>query len=230
MTKRKDYRHTRNSVLGIEIILSVILCVVAVMLFLALSEAVFRNILMDFDNKILKFVSENQTPALTRFTIFISGFGSSIFFLTASAVVAIYLYFRNKIDSFIFVVILYSAVILNIFLKYYYNRPRPEFDALVIENSNSYPSFHAMISLVLYSAIAYVIYKSTKNVKLSILISVLFGILILLIGLSRLYLGVHYPSDVLAGYVAGFIWIIIVILIQRTLVLEKIYNKSNRTK
>lgn len=225
-SKTVQKKNNKASIFGYKVAIVVILCAIAVILFLVFTNLVFKNSLSYFDSRLIELVYNSRTPELTRFSFFITAFGSSLFFFTASIVVAAFLYFKNKIDSLIFIVIIFSAVIINIFLKSFYSRPRPGLDSLIIENSYSYPSFHAMSSFVLYSAIAFIIYKSTKNRNFSIIISILFGLLILLIGLSRIYLGVHYPSDVIAGYLGGFIWILVLIIFQRTIIFERLYNKS----
>lgn len=228
MAKRKSNKLA--SIIGLEIIICVVICVVAVFSFLYLTNFVFTNKFVDLDNSIINHTFKSLNPDLTRKMVFISAFGSSIFIFTASVMFAGYLYLRKKVDAFIFISILYTAIFLNIMLKFLYGRPRPEMNPLVIENSFSYPSFHAMISFVFYSAVAYFFYKETKNIALTIFISIIFGILIFLIGYSRVYLGVHYPSDIIAGYLAGLIWLMVVILFQRTYLFERLYDKSIKKK
>lgn len=94
-------------------------------------------------------------------------------------------------------------------LKMIFDRPRPElFDYAHNVGLSSFPSGHATKSLVLFVALAYVIHRLSPRRWISVLAVAVAGVLILLIGLSRLYLGVHYPSDILAGYVVGFSWAI----------------------
>lgn len=219
-----------STILGLEIFTCVILAVFAVILFFFFTNLVFSNSFVNIDNTLIKTTFDQLNPDLTRKMVFISAFGSSIFIFTASILFTLYLYAKKKADAFLFMSIVYSAVILNIALKFLYSRPRPEMNPLVIENSYSYPSFHAMISLIFYAAVAYFTYKETKNKTLTIIVSLVFGFLIFMIGYSRVYLGVHYPSDVIAGYIAGFIWLLVVILFQRTVIFEKLYNKSIKGK
>lgn len=97
---------------------------------------------------------------------------------------------------------------LTVFLlKNFFDKSRPS-EALYLESSSAFPSGHATIAIALYGFLFYVIWKHDKH-HLKNPFIILLGILILLIGLSRLYLGVHYLSDVLAGYMLGFIWIAI---------------------
>ena len=215
---------------GSEILICVLLCIFAVITFVIFTDLVLGNKFEVIDSKIQNFFLQNETSFLTKFMFFISGFGSMIFFFTLSVVFAGYLYIRKKADAFIFIAIIYSAVVINIFLKFFYERPRPDLNPLVIENSYSYPSFHAMGSMVLYFSIAYFIYRETKSKSLTVILSSLFTLLVLLIGISSIYLGVHFPSDVIAGFLSGFIWIMVIVIFQRTIVFENLYNKAIRRK
>lgn len=88
----------------------------------------------------------------------------------------------------------------NQILKRIIRRPRPELNPIVIENGFSFPSGHSMVSMGFYGLFMYFIYKKVKNTKIKWISCTAIAILILLIGISRIYLGVHYASDVLAGF------------------------------
>ncbi len=94
--------------------------------------------------------------------------------------------------------------VLNVLLKIIVRRPRPEDINIITESGFSFPSGHAMMSIALYGMLIYFVYKFIKNKGLKIFLMILLGALILLIGASRIYLGVHYFSDVLAGYLIGY--------------------------
>jgi membrane-associated phospholipid phosphatase len=99
---------------------------------------------------------------------------------------------------------------LNMGLKAAFERPRPHFsDPLATAGGFSFPSGHAMVSLTVYGALAFVIATSVKSRRARVLVFVSALGLVLAIGLSRVYLGVHYPSDVLAGYSAGLAWLML---------------------
>lgn len=90
--------------------------------------------------------------------------------------------------------------------KLFFDRPRP-INALILETSNSFPSGHATISIAFYGFLAYLLYKKTTNRLQRLIIILSTTILVLVIGFSRLYLGVHYFSDVGAGYLVGALWL-----------------------
>jgi|SRR3989339_1368412 len=106
-------------------------------------------------------------------------------------------------------------------LKLFFDRARPA-GALVLESSSSFPSGHATIAIAFYGFLAYLLLREIKKYRpLTLVVSI---IIILAIGFSRLYLGVHYLSDVLAGYLVGAVWLAIGIKIDK---LKSISNRCN---
>ncbi|WP_052353805.1 phosphatase PAP2 family protein [Neobacillus jeddahensis] len=102
-------------------------------------------------------------------------------------------------------------------LKDLFVRPRPELEHLVKVESYSYPSGHAMVGMVVYFMIAYLLMEGNRSKTTKIIIGSFATILLLLIGASRIILHVHYPSDVLGGYALGFIWVTIWLFIYKYL-------------
>jgi membrane-associated phospholipid phosphatase len=95
-------------------------------------------------------------------------------------------------------------------LKAAFERPRPAFsDPIATASGFSFPSGHAMVSLTVYGALAFVIVATTKSRRARVLVLATAAALVLAIGFSRLYLGVHYVSDVLAAYGAGIAWLML---------------------
>jgi membrane-associated phospholipid phosphatase len=112
-----------------------------------------------------------------------------------------------------------GAELLDVILKLIFARPRPSLpDPLLALTSYSFPSGHAMGSMAFYGLLAYLAIQrlSTWRWRVAVVIAMVF--LILLIGFSRMYLGVHYLSDVLAGYAAGFAWLVITITGVETII------------
>jgi membrane-associated phospholipid phosphatase len=99
---------------------------------------------------------------------------------------------------------------LNMALKAAFERPRPAFsDPIATASGFSFPSGHAMVSVTVYGALAFVILATTKSRRARVLVLATAAALVLAIGFSRLYLGVHYVSDVLAAYGAGVAWLML---------------------
>jgi membrane-associated phospholipid phosphatase len=98
-------------------------------------------------------------------------------------------------------------------LKFIFSRPRPLIPLLEPARGFSFPSGHAMMSFSFYGLLIYLVYVGVKNPYLKWLLMSFLLILIFLIGFSRVYLRVHYASDVIAGFAAGFIWIVLSLFI-----------------
>lgn len=101
-----------------------------------------------------------------------------------------------------------GATILNLILKELIQRPRPDGFRLISETGYSFPSGHSMVSMALFGIIIWLIWRYHKHDIFRILWCALFAVLILAIGISRIYLGVHYASDVLAGFCVSLMWLI----------------------
>ncbi len=112
-------------------------------------------------------------------------------------------------------VVCIGSISLNLFLKYLYERPRPEVSYMIEAVGLSFPSGHAMFSFSFFGLLIYIIWHYRGSIAFKILTTVVLVTIILLIGISRVYLGVHYPSDVLAGFAAGFSWLLICLLVLR---------------
>ena len=160
-----------------------------------------------FDNKILLYIQNHfRSPMMDKTMLLITFLGSFKFYLIICPVFLFLLFkFGHRRESLILLACLLGGFILNSVLKVSFQRIRPLEFFLVIERGYSFPSAHAMVSLPFYGYLAYLYWRIIR--KRSYLISGLAIILILGIGFSRMYLGVHWFSDVLAGYIGGAIWL-----------------------
>ncbi|HRN96651.1 MAG TPA: phosphatase PAP2 family protein, partial [Candidatus Levybacteria bacterium] len=120
-------------------------------------------------------------------------------------------------DAFIFVILFGIGVCINLVLKEIIGRDRPTFDPLILEPYYSFPSGHAMNAFVFYFALVVYIYRFSRNFTFALTGLVVNTLIVLFIGISRVYLGVHYVSDVLAGFVAGLWWVATALVIDKTL-------------
>ena len=120
------------------------------------------------------------------------------------------------------------SALINYALKSVIQRPRPSFYPLLLESDYSFPSGHSMDSFVFYATLAYLVFHFTGNKEFAVVCSAFSIVLIIAIGISRIYLGVHYPTDVLAGYLGGLGWFTSVILIQKTLIFYKLFKEKHK--
>ena len=117
------------------------------------------------------------------------------------------------------------GILFESLLKIIIKRPRPtEFWPLASENTYSFPSGHSFIVMVLFGMLIYFTYKEIKNKKIQYLLTGIFSIIILLVGVSRIFLGIHYPTDVVGGYIIGLVFLICYI----KLVIEHKDNKNEK--
>lgn len=209
-----------------EIFLGIGLCVFSLLLFFYLAHEMINKEFVSVDTNISLFAYSLRTPLLTQFMLLMSSFGQNICLALTALIGVIFLIKKHNKEAVLFCVVLIMGLVLNHSLKFMFHRPRPTISPLVIERSYSFPSGHAMNSFIFYGLLAYFSYHFFRNKTLTIVSSVGAVVLILLIGFSRIYLGVHYFTDVLAGYIAGFWWFITVLLVEHTLVFYKLFKKS----
>jgi membrane protein DedA with SNARE-associated domain len=175
--------------------------------------------LVRFDQAIATILHNLATPTLTALFLIITALGSVEIIGLVGVIVAVILGVRRRWLSLgTWLAALAGGAVLNQLLKALFARPRPYFEyPLALETSYSFPSGHATMSLVLYGMLAYFAVLNLRTWRART--AVVFGItlLVLLIGFSRMYLGVHYFSDVVAGFASAGVWLSAVITGAETL-------------
>ena len=178
--------------------------------FFALAEDVFNKEIMNGDIIGYKVIS---TLLISDFTTpiakFVTNFGGAIFLVVLT--ITLFVLIKNKKIGISILSNLVIITILNQLLKKILQRPRPTEFRIVEETGYSFPSGHSMVSMAFYGYLIYLIYKYVKNEYVKWCSIVLLSILICSIGISRIYLGVHYTSDVLGGFLVSISYLIIYI-------------------
>ena len=160
------------------------------------------------DEKTINLFDSIRTALLNKFFILISYFGAGDVILFIAAIVTIFLIIkRRKSHIFMLWIILAGNILSAYILKSTIQKSRP-LGGIVEETLFSFPSAHAVLSAAFYGFLIYLIFQSGKNRSFKFFGSAGLLILIILIGFSRLYLGVHYLSDVMAGYLLGGLWLL----------------------
>ncbi|HUP88220.1 MAG TPA: phosphatase PAP2 family protein, partial [Longimicrobiales bacterium] len=179
------------------------------LIFSGVAHAVHEGVTQSFDEAVLRWLYAHRSPTLDTVMLEITMLGEGPVQLLVVLVAALILYqLRKRASVATLLVGLVGGTILNALLKTTFARPRPMVVvALARVHTTSFPSGHAMSSLVTYGAIAYVTGRLVPEPRLRRTTWILAAILVLAIGISRMYLGVHYPSDVIAGYIAGLAWL-----------------------
>lgn len=193
--------------------------------FLALAEDVFHQEIMNGDivgydivSKLFKF---NVSTPIAKF---ITNFGGAIFVISLTTI--LFFVIKDKKIGISIIANLGIVTILNQIIKFIMQRPRPTEFRIIEETGYSFPSGHSMVSLAFYGYLVYLIYKYINNKHLKRTLIIILSILICVIGVSRIYLGVHYTSDVLGGFLISLAYLIIYIELVNKFVLEK--NKDDR--
>ena len=177
-------------------------------IFIILTILVITNHTTSFDDSIYNFLFNLRSNNLDTFMTTITKCGNV---MTIVVLLTILVFILKKDDGYLMLMNVVCTVGTNQVLKHIIRRLRPDHLRLVNEKGYSYPSGHSMVSLALYGILIYIVQKNIKNKPLKITLTVLLTLLILFIGTSRIYVGVHYPSDVLAGYILSLVILIVVI-------------------
>ena len=194
-------------------------------IFLRLANDVMQKQVISFDAAITQAVYAWRSPFLTDIMNGITFLGSHVFLAISMVAIILFLLRTNRKNALLFSFILSFGVGLNFLLKLLFERPRPDFMPLIDEISYSFPSGHAMNSFIFYACVSFFIFRHFKMKTLGWIHIAASAILVLLIGVSRIYLGAHYPSDVVAGYAAGLLWFILVLFFGKSLTFLKLLKR-----
>ncbi|MBB6669237.1 phosphatase PAP2 family protein [Cohnella nanjingensis] len=166
-----------------------------------------------FDDAVIRFWQGMESPGLTAAMKAFSAIGYGVPVTVISIVSMLFLYFvlRHRRELLLFVFAVAGSGLLNTILKATFHRERPTLHRLVEEHGFSFPSGHAMGAFSLYGILAYLLWRHIPVVWGRVLLIAASAFLILAIGVSRIYLGVHYPSDILGGYLATGCWLCAII-------------------
>ena len=185
-----------------------IILLICIIILCAIIEDLFNKETIFIDLFIYKLiVLSMRNDVLTIIFKIITNLGGAYCLIIIAILCAIFI--KNKKIAFAIPINLILSTMLNLMLKNIVERPRPIGYRLIDETGYSFPSGHSMISAAFYGLIIYFIWKNVKNKKLKYISCALLGLLIAFIGISRIYLGVHYASDVLGGFIISIAYLII---------------------
>ena len=182
-------------------------------IFIAIAEDVFEKEIFAFDGIIYNFLLNHRNNILNNFFKIMTNFGSAEFLIPLTILCIICI--KNKKYKIMLPVNLIVIASLNIILKNVFVRPRPNELRLIEETGNSFPSGHAMASTAVYGLLLYIVFREVKNKKIRNIACILLAILIFIIDMSRIYVGVHYASDVIAGTCLSIAYLILFIQIMK---------------
>lgn len=172
-----------------------------------------RQPLNSFDLNVAAWVQSFEAVSLTRIMVFFSTLGATKFtiLITLSAMLILFFVLQHRMELLFLAASLGGASLLNKLLKIIFQRERPFVHRLVEETGFSFPSGHAMAAFALYGALAFLLWRHIRPQWGRILLIVLSCFMVVMICISRVYLGVHYPSDIAGALLASGFWLSVMI-------------------
>ena len=199
----------------ITVIIALIVVVGGINAFIELTETLKTEVLANYDSAITDYVISYRSPTLTSYFKFVTNVGDTYGYLIVLGVflvVSLLVFKRWKYVAQA-TLVLALATVSNMILKRFIDRARPGIEHLVSVETLSYPSGHAMSAMAFYGFLIFLVTKFKIQKIIKYVLIIVLVLLILSIGISRIYLGVHFPSDVAGGFIAGFIWVVFCVLI-----------------
>jgi len=196
-----------------------IISTICILLFLIIGLYIIQIENNLIDKKIYNLIISIKSNTVTSIFKIITSLAGIKFMIIISIIVLLLKKLKHK--RYLIILNLINDVMLNNILKIIFKRERPLDLMLIEETGYSFPSGHTMVATIFYGFIIYLINKSNYQKKTKTIINTLLIVLIILIGISRIYLGVHYATDVIASYLIGISYLIIF-----THFIDKYLNKN----
>ena len=202
---------------------SLFLSSICLSLFIVLSITLIEKKPFFFDQTVIEAVRAYSTPAMDGFMLFMTELGSSFMLGLLLIISMIWLVAKRKnlYGMLFYLITVAGGGLVNLFLKNFFERERPDLNRMIEATGYSFPSGHSMGSMTYYGFLVYLILRSNRKPLSKAGWGMFFCLVIVLIGISRIYLGVHYPSDVLAGYMAGGVWLVLCISLLEVMYLYR---------
>lgn len=199
------------ALLSAEVIIVLLLFFSSFFLFLVIADTIILQGKDAFDNMIFDYLNRHVSNLNNSVMQFFTFMGTSSFMLPANIVLFTYFAYikPHRWYSIKIPVISLTSLVVMVTLKQLFNRPRPLIPLLHAAQGLSFPSGHALTSTTFYGLLIYIVWERVKDHKQKWFLVVALLFLILIIGFSRIYLRVHYASDVMAGYCMGLVWLVI---------------------
>lgn len=207
---RASYRHAHSftTALGVFLVAGALIAIAGTYAFAKIAQLVRGGYTQRFDETVLRWMQAHQTPWLEALMIEVTMLGTWIVVLSIVSIAGLFLWLtRHQYSTVLLAVATAGGIGLNNILKIGFDRPRPQvFEWGTHVASSSFPSGHAMSSTVVYITVAYLAGRLQKTYRARFATLAVAGFIVAVICFSRMYLGVHYPSDVAAGVIIGLSW------------------------
>lgn len=207
---RTSYTHAHSftTAIGVFLVFGALIAIVGTYGFAKIAELVREGYTQQFDETVLRWMHQHQVQWVEDVMLEVTMLGTWIVVLSIVSIAGLFLWLtRHKYSTALLLVATAGGIGLNNILKIGFARPRPQvFEWGTHASSWSFPSGHAMSSTVVYITVAYLAARLQKTHAARFATLAVASIVVGLICISRLYLGVHYPSDVVAGVIIGLAW------------------------
>lgn len=226
LTRRVKKFWAALALLSVEMIVVLVFFLLALVLFVYLTRRVIFLHNNKFDDKVFDFLSRHVNESNNDIMQFFTFLGTHKFLIPANLVLIAYFLFINKHKWYSIKIpaIALSSLALMFGLKQLFDRPRPLIPLLEHARGLSFPSGHALMSVTFYGLLIHIVWKFRKHDPIKWPLTIILLLLILIIGFSRIYLRVHYASDVMAGFCVGLLWLVISIWVLKQM---EQYSKRN---
>src|ERR1051325_10713586 len=202
---------------------SLVAAILGLLLFAWLADEVFEGGARRFDETVRGAVHQYACPWLTSTMVAISALGSEVLVAVFIVAFIVFLKMKWRRAAIWLAMTMAGGMLLQVALKFSFQRTRPEAFFGTLPHSYSFPSGHSLMSFCIYGVLAGLVTARIRSGAIRVVIWTAAAVLVAAIGLSRIYLGVHYPSDVVAGYLAAAVWV-------STLITADRYRKHKRLR
>lgn len=212
------------ALLSVEMVLILVLFIFSLLALAYLTRNVIVLHRTGFDQKVFAYLQSHISPENNDIMLFFTFLGTHKFLIPANLVLILFFILKkHKWYAIKVPAIALSSLLLMFGLKHLFHRSRPDVPLIFHAEGLSFPSGHALFSVTFYGLLVYIIYKTLQNKGVKWTLIVLLLLLMLVIGFSRVYLRVHYATDVIAGFCMGVIWLVFAIWL-----LNKIEEQSRQ--
>ncbi|HKV91858.1 MAG TPA: phosphatase PAP2 family protein [Candidatus Angelobacter sp.] len=211
----------------VAIVISLAAAILCLFVFVWLGREMRAGDTLRFDGAIRNWVHQFASPGMTILMKIFSMLGAQILAVVLVVAFVIFARLRWKRAALWLAIAMAGALVLEASLKYAYHRIRPQAYFIPEPDSYSFPSGHALTSFCFYGVLAGLVTDRIKSLSWRIAVWTAATLLVIAIGLSRIYLGVHYPSDVLAGYLAATVWVGTIIVLDHV---RKVRKSTKQTR
>ncbi|MFF2448166.1 phosphatase PAP2 family protein [Neobacillus sp. NPDC058068] len=216
--------------LKVHLIIAFIISLFCVLGFSLISLLISDHKIIDFDNDVIAAIQGLESPFLTKVMKFFTLIGSTpvVIILCIFLIFFLYKVLHHRLELILFIFAILGSAVLNQILKHFFHRVRPNFHRLIEISGYSFPSGHAMNAFTVYAILSFLLWRHIPS-RWGRSVLIIFSVfMVLAIGVSRIYLGVHYPSDIIGGYLASGFWLTVAIWFFQ-FYQEKRYNKKYKS-